>query len=347
MAVCLAVLVAGGSLAPLPYFVEAPGRLLTLGGCVSVQSEEAVPVRGDYLLTSVGLRRATPFSLVRVGVDASAGLRPAERVVRADRTPQEHFAGQRAVFAQSAQRAAALGLRRAGFTADPERFIGDGALVTGVLEDSPAHGILRGGDVIVAVDGVPVETDAELRSFLDDTDPIVVQFTRGGDAEEVRLTPYTLTVDGERRPALGLRLETLNSRVDLPVPVQVSSGRIGGPSAGLMIALAVYDQSDPSVDLAAGRRIAGTGTLTSQGAVGRIGGVHLKALAAHGRGADVFLAPESQAEDARAILPADTTMEIVPVSTFEGAASYLAESADTESTGQWPGPGECPVRPRA
>ncbi len=343
----LIILVAGGAYAPLPYFVESPGRLLTLGGCVNVDSEEAVPVRGDYLLTTVSLRRATPFSLARVAVDRSARLRPDDRVVRSDRTDQDHFAGQRRVFAQSAQRAAALGLRQAGFTADPERFIGDGALVTGVLEDSPAEGVLRGGDVIIAMDGIPVATDAEVRAFIDEAEPVVVRFTRGGEAHEVRLTPYELPSEGEERVMLGLHLETLNSRVDLPVPVNVTSGRIGGPSAGLMIALAVYDQSDALVDLAAGRRIAGTGTLTGQGAVGRIGGIDLKAMAAHKRGADVFLAPESQADMARAGLPEDAELEIVPIATFEGAVRYLAESANPDMVGRFLGPMECPVRPAA
>lgn len=345
----MVILVAGGIWAPLPYFIEAPGRLLTLGGCVSVESEDAVPVRGDYLLTSVGLQRATPFGLVRVAVDPTVGLRSATRVVRAERSDQDHFAGQRKVFAQTAQRAAALGLRQAGLPADPERLIGDGALVIGVAENSPAHGVLQGGDVIIAVDGEPVATETEVRAFMEDEeeDPVVVRFNRDGTAHEVRLSPHRLPGD-EDRVALGLRLETLNSRVDLPVPVQVTSGRIGGPSAGLMIALAVYDQSDPDIDLASGRRIAGTGTLTGQGAVGRIGGIHLKAVAAHQRGADVFLAPESQVEDARSRLPEDSQMEVVPVSTFEGAVQYLVESANTDPRRRPVAPStECPVRPAA
>jgi Lon-like protease len=344
---CLAILVAGGLYVPLPYFVEAPGRLLTLGGCVRVESEDSVPVRGDYMLTSVNLRRASPFSLARVAVSPAASLRPADRVVRNDVGDRDHFASQRRVFAQSAQLAAALGLQRAGFTADPNELIGDGALVTGVVEGSPAYGVLRGGDVIVAIDGVPIATGDEVRTFVDDTEPLVVRFTRDGSAHEVRLSPHLLSVDGQERPALGLRLDTLNSRVNLPVPVSVTSGRIGGPSAGLMIALAVYDQSDPSTDLAAGRRIAGTGTLTGQGAVGRIGGIDLKALAAHRRDADIFLAPESQAEAAKQRLPRNSRMQVVPVSTFDGAVQHLLETAGTDVRGRPQTPLECPVRPAA
>lgn len=344
---CVAILVAGAFVVPLPYFTESPGRVLTLGGCVHVDSERAVPVRGDFLLTTVRLRRARPVHLVRAAIDPVLGLRPADRVVRGDVRDDEHFAAQREVFARSVQLAAALGLRQAGYAADTDLFVGDGAVVLGVLEDSPAHGVLRGGDVIVAIDGIPVTTDGDVRSFVGDAEPLVLRFTRDGELHEARLTPYVLRRDGEARAVLGLQLETLNARVNLPVPVQVVSGGIGGASAGLMIALAVYDQSDPDIDLAGGRRIAGTGTLTTQGVVGRIGGIDLKALAAHQRGADVFLAPASQADEARARLPADSTMRVVPVTTFDDAVNRLAETAGTDARGREQTPADCPFAPAA
>ena len=341
----LAVIVAASLLAPLPYFLESPGRLVTLGGCVDVQAEDAVPVRGDFLLTSVSLRRAAPFDVLRVLFDDSARLRPDDRVVRRDIRDAEHFEAQRRVFSQAAQNAAALGLQAAGFGADPERLIGDGAVVTGVVDGSPAAGVLEAGDVITALDGVPVMSDAELRAYLDETDPIEVRYVRDGRQQEVEIEPMELAVDGDERVVLGLQLETLNSRVDLPVPVDVTSGRIGGPSAGLMIALAVYDQSDPAVDLAAGRRIAGTGTLTSQGAVGRVGGIDLKALAAYHRGAEVFLAPEPQADEAAQLVGSVRDFSVIPVSTFEGAVQALRESAEPGDFQGPPSPIECPYRP--
>ncbi len=343
----VAGLLAAFLLLPMPYFVESPGRLLTLGGCIDVHAEDAVPVRGDFLLTSVGLGRATPATAAIALLRPDQRLRPEDRVVRRDVLDAEHFEGQRRLFARSAQRAAALGLRAAGFGADPERLVGDGAVVTGVLEGTPADGVLRPGDVIVGVDGATIATDAELRAVLEATDEVDVRFARGGAEQEITLTPVELVVDGEERIVLGVRLETLNARVDLPVPVDVTSGDIGGPSAGLMIALAVYDQSDPTVDLAAGRRVAGSGTLTSQGAVGRVGAIDLKALAAAERGAQVFLAPASQAEAATALLPPDAELEVLPVTTFEGAVQALLETAEPGESYGPPSEPECPLRPAA
>ncbi|MGM0819372.1 MAG: PDZ domain-containing protein [Actinomycetota bacterium] len=343
----VAALLAVVLLLPLPAFVESPGSVVTLGGCVDVHAEDAVPLRGDFLLTSVALGRATPATAALAWLREDQRVRAEDRVVRRDVPDAEHFDGQRRVFARSAQSAAALGLRAAGFGADPERLVGDGAVVTGVLDGAPAEGVLRRGDVIVGVDGAAIRTDAELRALLDDTDEVEVRFTRDGRPREVTITPVELVVDGEERVILGVRLETLNARVDLPVPVDVTSGRIGGPSAGLMIALAVYDQSDPTVDLAAGRRVAGTGTLTSQGAVGRVGGIGLKALAAAERRADVFLAPASQAEEAAALLPAGTGLEVVAVTTFEDAVQTLLDTAEPGESYGPPSDPQCPLRPAA
>lgn len=343
----VAIVVAAGLRAPLPYFVETPGRAVTLGACVDVQADEATPVHGDFLLTTVSLRRATPLGLVRAAIDPAARLRPDDRVITAEVGDDEHFAGQRQVFARTAQQAAALGLRAAGYGADPERFVGDGALVTGVVEGGPASGLLRGGDIIIEADGRPIGTEAELREAVQDRDSLVLTFRRDGEPYSTRISPRGEPAVEAGSSALGVNLRTVNSRVELPVPVEVVTGRVGGPSAGLMIGLAVYDQAAPEANLAAGRRVAGTGTLTSHGAVGRIGGIERKALAAERRGADVFLAPATQADQAGLLLPEERAMEIVPVASFEEARELLLDTGDVEVRPGAPDLRECPLRPSA
>jgi PDZ domain-containing protein len=107
--------------------------------------------------------------------------------------------------------------------------------------------------------------------------------------------------------------------------VEVSSGHVGGPSAGLMIGLAVYDLVDDT-DMAAGRRIAGTGTLDIDGRVGPINSVELKVPAALRQGAQVFLAPASQAEAARSAVPAGSDLRVIGVDTFDDARAALART---------------------
>ncbi|MDI5965990.1 hypothetical protein POF50_024845 [Streptomyces sp. SL13] len=100
---------------------------------------------------------------------------------------------------------------------------------------------------------------------------------------------------------------------------------VGGPSAGLMFTLGIIDLIDGDGhggDLTGGRDIAGTGTITTAGAVGAVGGVQLKEQAARRDGATVFLVPRAECTDAKAVTPAG--LRVVPVDTLDQALSALA-----------------------
>lgn len=109
-----------------------------------------------------------------------------------------------------------------------------------------------------------------------------------------------------------------------PFQVEIASGDVGGPSAGLMFALGLYDQLTPS-DLTQGRTIAGTGTIDPQGGVGPIGGIEDKVLAAERVGATVFLVPKDNMAELQSI---DTgAMRLVSVATFQDAVDALSAPA--------------------
>jgi PDZ domain-containing secreted protein len=121
--------------------------------------------------------------------------------------------------------------------------------------------------------------------------------------------------------ALGYHVTwTVTGELLLPFPVSVDSDDVGGGSGGLLIALTVFDQMAPE-DLARGRRIAGTGTMSLDGSVGPVGGIATKAQAALASGADLFLAPATQAGQARAVLGA--TIPVVAVARFDDALAAL------------------------
>ncbi|MFD6425019.1 S16 family serine protease [Streptomyces sp. NPDC060198] len=101
-------------------------------------------------------------------------------------------------------------------------------------------------------------------------------------------------------------------------------GDIGGPSAGLFLALGIIDKLDGNGsggDLTGGRTIAGTGTIAADGAVGAVGGVSMKTQAARRDGATVFLVPKDECGAAEAELP--NGLRLIPVTTLKGAVSAL------------------------
>ena len=94
---------------------------------------------------------------------------------------------------------------------------------------------------------------------------------------------------------------------------------VTGPSAGLLLALALVDDLLPD-DLTRGRVIAGTGTIDATGNVGRIAALPAKVAASERAGAEIFLAPADQADEAAA---AATTMTVVGIHTLDEALRVL------------------------
>lgn len=131
---------------------------------------------------------------------------------------------------------------------------------------------------------------------------------------------------------------TDHTEVKSPENVKFKLDGVGGPSAGLMFTLAIYDQVSGQ-DLKAGRKIAGTGTIEKDGSVGDIGGAYLKVKSAADSGADIFFVPNNPVtkkmkkadpdaktnyqEAKEAAKKLGTKMKIVPVKTAQEAIDYL------------------------
>ena len=117
-----------------------------------------------------------------------------------------------------------------------------------------------------------------------------VRIERAGAERTVTLTPEEK--DGKPR----VRIELLPS---YRFPFQVTVGiddQIGGPSAGLMFSLGIYDTLTPGS--MTGGVVAGTGTIASNGKVGPIGGIQQKIAAARETGAELFLVPSGNCREA-------------------------------------------------
>ena len=315
-AVVLVLLVLGVAVR-LPLFVLAPGSAVSVAERVEF-GRAPDSLSGELLLTTVRVFEPTTLGLVRAWMSDTSEVFKREEIVPTGVDDAEFEEAQRELFRESAEVAAAVGLRAAG---EDVEISGQGALVAGLLPGGPAEGVLVEGDVITSVDGMPVAVASDLISALGTRaagDEVVLAVRREGTEREVRLRLGT--VEGVDQPAIGVGITTVDLDVSLPFPVDVDQGGIGGPSAGLLIALTVYDLADPG-DLTAGRSIAGTGTIELDGDVGPVGGVDAKVVAARAAGASVFLVPEG--ELALAQSAAGDDIEVIPVATVEDAIAAL------------------------
>jgi len=193
--------------------------------------------------------------------------------------------------------------------------------VQGVTTGEPADGVLRMGDEIVAVDGTVVESTQAAVSAIENLPPgsrVTLSIRRGGNDRSVVLTTVASTDD----PSTSRIGVTLSDVFEPPFTVNIDLGQdIGGPSAGLMFSLGIYDLLTPG-PLTGGRYIAGTGTIDMSGTVGPIGGIQQKIAGAYANGATVFLVPADNCEEAgQSSLAAK--LDLVEVSTMDGAVQAL------------------------
>lgn len=148
----------------------------------------------------------------------------------------------------------------------------------------------------------------------------------GDDVEEVEkhnLGDMRESQDDATKAALGhLRANGVDGTSKIKVKADL--GKIGGPSAGLFLALGIIDKLDgdgSGGDLTGGRTIAGTGTISGSGRIGPVGGVSMKTQAAARDGATVFLVPKAECSDAEAEKPKG--LRLVPVTTLASTVDAL------------------------
>jgi PDZ domain-containing protein len=320
--ITLVALVAVAFMVKLPFVVMSPGLTEdTLGDfdgqpVITIEGHRTYPTQGRLDLTTVSVTRPDyrprlPEVLSAWWSDEQAVL-PDEAIYPSDRSPQEFEQEKTQQMLDSQSSAVAAGLAQAGIDAVD-------ITVEEVEPGMPAEGELREGDVIVALDNKPVVTVSELIEGIQDTpvgSEVTVQVLRDGKFKNVSMMTAG---SGDSTSRIGVTLgETFNP----PFEVNIDLGQeIGGPSAGLMFSLAIYDKLTPG-PLTDGRYVAGTGTIEASGEVGPIGGIQQKLAAADHAGADVFLVPADDCGGATAS-PFSDEMELIRVDTIDDAVTGL------------------------
>ena len=199
---------------------------------------------------------------------------------------------------------------------------------TECLESSPSDEVLDPGDRLLEVDGIAVEQRGR------SVGRARRQGTRRHGGDQTRATRRRrahrhgradVGPDEPDRTIVGF-LPFDTRRVELPFELDIDTGRIGGPSAGLAFTLTLIDELTPG-ELTGGQNIAVTGTIGLDGTVGAIGGLRQKASAVAQAGVDVFIVPAAQGEEDidRARQAGGDGLRIIPVATVDEALAALEE----------------------
>jgi len=328
--------------APSPYVIEQPGPVFdTLGTARTTDGGEAelITIDGadtydtegelDLLTVSVVGSRTSPvdwFEIAQAWFDPSKAVIPVDLVYPPEQSQSEVDQQNAAAMTDSQQEAIAAALGELGYTFPSE--VGVGFVVT----DSAADGVLEVGDRILTIDGEPVTLASDVRAAVvaNGTErAMTLEIVRDGVTQDIELTPRPVdNGDGTTTPLIGIGV---SATYVFPFDVEIRLDDVGGPSAGQMFALGVYDKLTPGA-LTGGEHVAGTGTIDAAGEVGAIGGIVQKMYGARAAGAEWFLAPASNCDEVVGHVPDGLT--VFSVETLDdslAALEAIAEGSDTSA----------------
>ncbi|MCU1677393.1 MAG: hypothetical protein JWM93_2151, partial [Frankiales bacterium] len=283
------VLAAACLLIPVPYAAIAPGPTFNALGdkdgkpIVHIEGHDVAATDGQLRLVTVQVygkpQRLVLGDIVRDWLDPETAVVPIDNVYPDTQTTKEQDAENARLMLQSQ-----LEAKVAALTA---LHIPMTVVVKAADKGLPANGLLQADDEIVSVDGKPINTITDLTQAIQAHkvgETVSVTYRRGTAVNTVSVKTAEAP-DSSKRPIIGITPD-----VKLPFTLDIQLPNVGGPSAGLMFSLAIYDKLSDG-HLAGNKTIAGTGTIDAEGAVGAIGGIQQKVYGARRDGATVFLVP--------------------------------------------------------
>ncbi len=313
---------------PLPYYFTQPGDAKVLSPIIEV--EERNQAKGSFMLTTVLVGKANAAEYLWAKVSEYREVIPEDQIRGSDETEEEYESRQLQMMQSSQHAATIVAFKEADKSIE---IINKGIFITGVISGMPAAEKLKVGDLITSLNGEEIKTAEELVNRLkkfDANEKVRLTVNRDSKEKEITLSlkPFPKKIvqnSEEERAGIGITYPVTFTEIETDPNLKIETNNIGGPSAGLMFTLEIYNQLTEE-DWTKGYQIAGTGTMNEKGEVGPIGGIKQKIVAADNAGAKVFFAPVKADNYKHAKEAADdinTEMKIVPVEKFSDALGYL------------------------
>ena len=311
-------------------YITRPGNAYELSPFVEVENGDEND-EGSFSLMTISMLNATPALYLYAQFQEGYKILQPEQVRSPHESDEEYNVRQLKLMSDSQVNA----LKAAFETAElPYEIEMAGVFILNVLDGGAADDILDPGDRVLSMDGNQFDNQQDFIDFLSDMqegDSVELVIDRGGRELIERITLEPLPTDPDR---VGLGISFVEDKSITTDPqVSIDSEQIGGPSAGLMFTLEIINQLLDE-DITKGYDVAGTGTMESEGEVGRIGGIDQKVMAADRAGMEIFFTPDDEVtgdsvsnydlavETAEKI---GTEMEIVPVKTLQDALEFLEQ----------------------
>ena len=311
------------SLVKTDYYFMSPGPPYQWD--IEYENIDTYEFEGNLFQLTVRRDEANALVYAWSLINESYDLYPREIILPDGVTPKELSEISIQNMRTSENVAIAVALKNLGYEISSK---GDGVAVVGLLDDSPVKNKLKKGDLINSINSTDIfsatEFIATLRTYsIGETVSIGLLREIDGVKKQIFVkTTLVEHVEYKGEPMVGFLATTVNERFDFPFEIDIKTGNVGGPSAGLMMALNVYNNLIPN-DITNSMIVAGTGTIEIDGSVGPVGGIKQKIIAAKRAGAELILVPVANFEEAQPFETDKTA--IVAVDSFYEALSVISQ----------------------
>lgn len=330
------VLIAAATLLPTHFVVESAGPALNTVGSVegtkllSITGKKTYPTSGELDMTTVyvqggGQARLPFFNVLWGWIDPRQDVVPEEMVLPRGTTTSEQSEQNTVMMDDSQQLSTAAALHELEIPFSSHL----GVVGFATQQNS---GVLKISDRLETINGHKIADLETLKKQLDaaGAKPSELGIVRDGKPQTVTVST-TEGAGGQRQ--LGI---LLSGSFDFPLQATFGLENVGGPSAGMMFALAIVDQLTPG-EMTGGKHFAGTGAITADGKVEPIGGIAQKLVGARDQGAAYFLAPAENCPDVVGRIPAG--LDVIKVATLSEARAAVEGIGAGKDPASFPGCG--------
>ena len=303
---------------PLPYYIYAGGGTINIDDRVVIDGDKDKS-KGSLNFAYVKELEGNVASFILGNIIPGYDIEKQEDVeLNEDETSEDIMFRNKIYLENANQTAIMLAYQKAG----KEVRIKNKHFYIIYVEDKEEDG-LRVGDELLKVNGKEIENVEDYTNEIQNHEvgeKIKVTVKRDDKEKDVMAT----VKEGDDYKVTGVSVSTIYEyKTDPKVELNFKESE-GGPSGGLMLTLAIYDKLTKG-DLTNGLKIVGTGTISSDGTVGEIGGVKYKLNGAVKAKADLFLVPkgDNYKEALKEKEEHDYDIEIKAIGTFDEAVEYL------------------------
>ena len=302
---------------PLPYYIYAGGGTIDINDRVEINNSETSS--GSLNFAYVKELEGNVASFILGNIIPSYDIEKKDNVSLNEDESNEDIMFRNKIYLENANQTAIM---LAYKKAEKKVSIKSKHFYVIYVEDKVEDG-LRVGDELLKVNGKDIENVEDYTNEIQIHEAgEMIKVTVKRDDKEIDVK--AIVKEGEDYKVTGISVSTIYEYKTNPKVKLNFKDSEGGPSGGLMLTLAIYDKLTKG-DLTNGLTIVGTGTISSDGTVGEIGGVKYKLNGAIKADADIFLVPkgDNYKEALKEKEKHDYDIEIKAIGTFDEAVEYL------------------------